>query len=179
MTLDEFKAKYPDIAKTLIQEGEASGYEKGFAEGEIKGKEKASKENQDQAKAAGAASERERILAVKEQIIPGHEALVETLMFDGKTTGPEAAVKVLAAEKKLRVDTLAKHREDSPEPLPDPSTDRDVKSGAEKNLPVEERAKAEWEKDPKIRAEFAGDYDAFLAAEKAIAAGRVKIIGKK
>ena len=50
-------------------------------------------------RAEGAAAERERILAVREQSMAGHEALIEALAFDGKTTGPEAAVQVLAAER--------------------------------------------------------------------------------
>ena len=51
---------------------------------------------------AGAAAERDRIQSVRDQLIPGHEALIETLAFDGHTTGPEAAVAVLAAERSLR-----------------------------------------------------------------------------
>ena len=51
---------------------------------------------------AGAKSERARIQAVQEQCLPGHEALIQTLMFDGKTTGDQAAVQILAAEKKRR-----------------------------------------------------------------------------
>lgn len=47
----------------------------------------------------GSAQERSRIQAVREQVIPGHEALIERLAFDGSTTGPEAAVQVLAAER--------------------------------------------------------------------------------
>lgn len=49
--------------------------------------------------ALGATAERERIQAVRAQSMPGHEALVEQLAFDGKTTGPDAAMQVLAAER--------------------------------------------------------------------------------
>lgn len=51
--------------------------------------------------AAGGAAERDRIQAVRAQALPGHEALIEKLAFDGKTTGPEAAVAVLGAERAL------------------------------------------------------------------------------
>ena len=51
------------------------------------------------ARTEGAAAERARWWAVREQSMPGHEALIEQLAFDGKTTGPEAAVAVLAAER--------------------------------------------------------------------------------
>ncbi len=47
----------------------------------------------------GARAECGRIKGVLGQTIPGHEALIEKLAFDGKTTGPEAAQKVLAAAK--------------------------------------------------------------------------------
>lgn len=49
--------------------------------------------------AAGAAAERARILAVEEQSMPGHESLVAEMKADGKTTGPEAAARILQAEK--------------------------------------------------------------------------------
>ena len=55
-----------------------------------------------EAHTAGAAAERERIAAVRAQAIPGHDALIEQLAFDGKTTGPEAAMAILAAERQLR-----------------------------------------------------------------------------
>lgn len=53
--------------------------------------------------AAGAAAEIERIKAVRAQLIPGHEALIESLAFDGVTSGPEAALAIVQAEKDLRL----------------------------------------------------------------------------
>jgi len=179
MNLSEFKTKYPDIAAALIKEGETAGFDRGFFAGESAGMEKGQKESQESAKTAGATAERERIRAVREQLIPGHEGLIETLMFDGKTSESEAAVKVLAAEKQLRQDVLTQHRSDSPPAVPDPSMDSNTQMGKESDLPVEERAKVEWDKTPTIRKEFNGDYEAFLAGEKAMAAGKVKILGKK
>jgi len=66
----------------------------------------------------GAADERARICAVRAQVLPGHEALIETLAFDGKTTGPEAAMAVLAAEKQQRTTQAAALASDAPPPLP-------------------------------------------------------------
>lgn len=54
---------------------------------------------QAEARAAGAKAEQERVAAVRAQSMPGHEALIEKLAADGKTTGPEAAMAVLAAER--------------------------------------------------------------------------------
>ena len=50
-------------------------------------------------RAEGSAAERDHILAVRAQALAGHEDLIEALAFDGKTTGPEAAVAILAAER--------------------------------------------------------------------------------
>ena len=174
MTLEEFKSKYPDIAKALIDEGSKIGFDRGFKEGETKGIEKALEENQDAAKAEGARAERERIKSVKEQLIPGHEDLIEDLMFDGETSGPEAAVKILAAEKKLRNDVINDHRSDAPDIVPEPSIDQDVAAQNE-NLPIDEQAKIEWNKDAGIRKEFGGDYEGFLAYFEAEKKGLLKI----
>ena len=48
---------------------------------------------------AGVQHELERIKAVSDIGLAGHEALIKELMFDGKTTGEQAAVKVLKAEQ--------------------------------------------------------------------------------
>lgn len=69
-------------------------------------------------RAEGAAAERVRIQSVREQAMPGHEALVDALAFDGKTTGPEAAVQILAAERG-KVKSAAQAREaDAPAVVP-------------------------------------------------------------
>jgi signal peptide peptidase SppA len=67
--------------------------------------------------AQGAAAERQRIADVRAQSIPGHEDLIEALAFDGKTTGPEAAVAILSAERTLRASALANLQADAPKPL--------------------------------------------------------------
>lgn len=68
-------------------------------------------------RAEGSAGERDRIKAVREQAMPGHEALIEALAADGKTTGPEAAMAVVAAEKQ-RVAAAGKARlAEAPQPI--------------------------------------------------------------
>jgi capsid assembly protease len=47
----------------------------------------------------GATAERARILAVEANAMPGHEKLIAEMKADGKTTAPEAAQRILAAEK--------------------------------------------------------------------------------
>jgi signal peptide peptidase SppA len=54
---------------------------------------------QAEARAQGAQAEAERVAAVRAQTMPGHEPLIERLAADGKTTGPEAAMAIVAAER--------------------------------------------------------------------------------
>jgi signal peptide peptidase SppA len=68
--------------------------------------------------AEGAAQERARIDAVRQQALPGHEALIDRLAMDGRTTGPEAAAAVLAAERTARQAAAAAHQADAPAPAP-------------------------------------------------------------
>jgi len=61
----------------------------------------------------GATAERERIQAVHAAAMPGHDDLIAKLAFDGKTTGGEAALQVIAAEKAKKGDKLAALRADA------------------------------------------------------------------
>lgn len=72
---------------------------------------------------AGAIAERDRIKAVRDTSFSGHEALIEKLMFDGKTTGPEAAVQVLKAEQSARASHAANLAADLPDALGADATD--------------------------------------------------------
>jgi hypothetical protein len=77
-------------------------------------------------RAEGASGERARIASVRAQSMTGHEALIEQLAADGSTSGPEAAVQVLAAER-ARAATAGRERaDDAPAP---------VQSGAEDSEP--------------------------------------------
>lgn len=68
--------------------------------------------------AAGALAERERIRAVREQLLPGHESLIDRLAADGHSTGGDAAAAVLAAERLTRAAALAAHAADAPPAVP-------------------------------------------------------------
>lgn len=67
--------------------------------------------------AAGAAAERQRTADVRAQSLPGHEALIERLASDGVTTGAQAAVAVLAAERERVTAQGAAQRSEAPQPL--------------------------------------------------------------
>ena len=154
-TREQLAADAPELLAALQTETRTAGHAEGLA--------------------AGAEAERARIQAVEGQAIAGHDALIAKLKFDGKTTGPEAAVAVLAAEKTLRGKALANLRADAPTLAAAPAAPAAAaaQSVADDNLPLEDRAKAKWDSDPKLRGEFR-TFDAYLAYEKALAGGRVK-----
>jgi hypothetical protein len=125
---------------------------------------------------AGSERECERIQAVEAASLPGHEPLIQQLKFDGKTTGPEAAQAVLAAEKTLRDRRLANLKAEAPLPMADAIAPI-IPEASEANLPLEDRAKLAWNRQPELREEFTG-LGSYLAYLKAEAAGKVKILIK-
>ncbi|MBN9411346.1 MAG: S49 family peptidase [Burkholderiales bacterium] len=64
----------------------------------------------------GATQERDRIQAVLAvgAGLPGHEKLLTTLAYDGKTTAAEASVQVLGAERAARAAAAQAHADDAP-----------------------------------------------------------------
>jgi len=70
------------------------------------------------ASTTAAAAERDRINGVRATALPGHEKLVETLAFDGKTTPAEAALVVNAAHRASITAAAAAHDADAPKALP-------------------------------------------------------------
>lgn len=177
MTIEEFKAKHSELYQAVRAEGQDD------MECPEHCKEESKKE--------GAAAELARIKSVKAVAMPGHEALIESLMFDGKTSGPEAAMQIVAAEKGKREKHLAAYKADGKDVIV-PVTDGAAaeaaakaeeaakkEQAADKSLPVEERAKAAWDNSPETRMEFGGNYAGYLAWFKANDEGLVRVIGKK
>jgi len=128
-------------------------------------------------KTEGATAELARIQGVMAQAMAGHEDLINTLAFDGKTTGPEAAVQVLSAERTAGTDAFNAQKKDAPEPVED-AANNDAASAAASGT-VEDRAQAEWDKSQDLQAEFGGNFDTFLSYKKANDKGCVKVAGKK
>jgi len=128
----------------------------------------------DQAKIEGANSERVRILSVMDQSIPGHDDLIHELAFDGKTSGPEAAVKVLQAERVKRESVLSTIKSDAPEPLRPIAEESTIDA----NAPLDDRCEAAWQKDPALRSEF-DDIDSYKSYVRAMENGQVKVLSKR
>ena len=149
ITADYLAMEYPDVHNEVKMEGFEKGKKSGW----------------DEAYRSGAENERKRIKAVEEQILPGHEALVSELKFDGKTSGEQAAVKILQAEKGKAEARMAQLGNDSPPIVESSETPAGKKDFS--HLPPKERAEKEWEADPKIREEFLSreSYAAYLRTQ--------------
>ena len=125
-------------------------------------------------RAQGAETERARIQAVEGQLIPGHEALINSLKFDGKSTAGDAALALLAAEKSTRKDYATALANDGPAIAAFAAAPDDAAiAAAEDNLPLEDKCKATWDSNASIRGEFR-TLDAYVGYEKAVTGGRVK-----
>jgi hypothetical protein len=107
----------------------------------------------------GSAAERERIKAIETQGegMPGHEQLIQEMKFDGKTTGPEAAVKLLAAEKSKKAARVADIRADAPRAVPEAAIDDPAKN--------EKQGSDPQKVDPVALAKEAADYRAMKLKE--------------
>ena len=134
---------------------------------------------------AGVESECARIKAVEEQgsILLGHEELVARLKFDGKTTGEQAAVEIIAAEKKKLDRIAADLRADAGTAALNSPTEDTVRTTQKVDPTMSQEqvaavAKREWETNPKLHREFTGE-GAYIAFCKAVAAGRVRVLDKR
>ena len=69
-----------------------------------------------EAMTAGADAERARIQAVLAvgEGLPGHDAVLQAMAFDGKSTEADAAKAVLNAEKQARAQAAKAHADDAP-----------------------------------------------------------------
>ncbi|HHG4777650.1 TPA: S49 family peptidase [Pseudomonas aeruginosa] len=99
---EALKTQHPDAYAAIAATGGADK-EAAVAAARLEGLEAGRKE--------GAAAETKRVAEVFAQALPGHEALIQTLALDGKTTAGEAAAQIIAAEKKGAGDYLAAARQ--------------------------------------------------------------------
>lgn len=127
-------------------------------------------------KTQGATEEMTRIKGVHEQMMPGHEELVLQLMFDGKTTGPEAAVQILAAEKKNRGDAHQTFIQEAPKPVPQSVDDESEEETPNLDaLPLEEKAQKMWDEGhPVAKKSGCATFQGFLGYMKALEKGAIQ-----
>lgn len=129
----------------------------------------------------GAAGELARINAVADLSMPGHEDLISTLMFDGKTSAPDAALALMAAEKKVRETALAALGTggvaavaSATSPAVEILADQDVGHGEFDKDKALEKYKGSVE----LKKEFR-DFESYLAYAQAFSDGNVKTLSKK
>ena len=163
ITADFIKSEFPEIAEKLAKENS----------------EKIRSETKETAFAEGIKSERERILAIEEAALSGHEDLVSQAKKDGNMNAEKLALQIIAREKQRGTKFLESAKEAEKEmPKVEPSFEASTafKPKIDKDAPLEDRAKTEWQNDSKLRAEFSNDYDSFFSYKKALEANQVKIL---
>jgi len=131
--------------------------------------------------AAGAAAERQRILAIQSAMFPGQEKLAAELISDGKTTAGEAALKFNEAEKASGGKRLADLRAAGDQvrvPASPHVADASPKPPKAESGTTEADWKAEYVASADLRSEFLTEA-AYVAYKRASADGRVKFLGKR
>jgi len=157
ITIETVKAKAPEVAEAFRAEGRKEA-EATFEKG------------REAARAEGATAERERIKSIEGLAIAGHDGLIEEMKFDGKTTCEQAAVAIIQAEQKLGAEhgkiRTAERPGAAASSIPPVVEHEGDKKAARAKLPLEERAKAEFEESAELQAEFdnVATYTAYLQA---------------
>lgn len=129
---------------------------------------------QTEAVAAAAKAERDRILGIEEIDAGGHEELVAAAKADGKTTPADLALAIMKAEKKAGATLLAgRAAADAEAGVPQPKPRQTTTTTTEGS--IDDRAKADWDKDGALRAEFRDNFGSYLAWRKAEASGQARI----
>lgn len=162
ITRDVLAADHPDLLAAIIAEGHAAG----LAEG----------------KSLGAEAERVRIQGIEFLAMPGHDALVASLKFDGKTTAEQAALQILAAEKATRESMAGRIASDTPKPVkhsaPAFNDGDEDEDGDGEELTGAAKWEHEWKHSAALQAEFRS-VDSYVAYQNASAKGLVKRVGAK
>lgn len=135
-------------------------------------------------RAEGAKAERDRLAGIDAVALPGLEKIAAECKADINCTPEAAAVKMVLAAKEPGTAYLAAQRvNDAGLPVIAPAVDAAPAAEAEAariaNLPLKDRLEHAWKADPVLRAEFADNFDAYLAFEENNSAGRVRILRAK
>lgn len=124
---------------------------------------------------AAVAAERKRILEIEQIAVAGHEDAVKAAKEDGETTAAELALAILKADKAAgRKHIAALEAEDAAAAVKPAVPEAEA---AADGATLEDRCKATWAKDARVRAEF-GTLETFIAFERARETGRAKILSR-
>jgi ATP-dependent Clp endopeptidase proteolytic subunit ClpP len=142
-------------------------------------------EGRKEAEAAAAQAvkdERERIQAIEALAKggPGNADLIAKAKDDPEMTAPDLAMALVEARKKSGAAQLAKLKDDeAADDAAEIVAGNTGSQGVSQSAPLAERAKAEWDKDPDLRAEFQDNFDRYMAFAKAKDSNRVHILRGK
>lgn len=169
ITADFIVANHPDIVEHFRAEGKTAAEADTAAAVE-------------KAKEEGLTAERARIHAIQTSALPGHDDLVAKLIEEGAEPGA-AAQQIMAAEKEtgavqLRARNDALRVTEGVAPAPSSMGDGVDVPSVDASVPIEQRAKAEWEKSSQLQAEF-GTFERFFAYQKANDKGSFKVLGSR
>jgi len=128
------------------------------------------------ARAAGAEAERERLLALDEVAMPGHENLLAEAKADGKTTAADLALQMVKADKAAGGKALSARAADDDLVAVPAAQPAQGAATLPDDAPIEDRAKAEWDKNANVRSEFGNDFDSYLAFRKAEDRGAARVL---
>lgn len=124
---------------------------------------------------AGILAERERVLGIDKIALPGHEALIAQCKAEGASL-EDTKTKILEAEKVARTRHLEAIKTDGKQAVPaNPTATGEPTTTDDSVLPFDERVKAQWDKDAKLRSEYLENFDAYRAFERANAKGLVRV----
>lgn len=130
-------------------------------------------------RAEGAKAERDRLAGIDAVTLPGLEKIAAECKADADCTPEAAAVKMIGAAKDPGFKFLATQRaNDDALPAIAPAAEPAAAEPAIETLPLKDRCEKQWKSDPSLRAEFDDDFEAYVAAEKALTSGNARILKK-
>ncbi len=153
ITVDSIKASHSDVYDKIYSEAYAKGVE----------------------------VENKRIHGIEENALAGHDVLIAEMKADVNISPEQAAIKIINAEKakgEMKLDAMKSAAKTVPEVKPSSTDTGEEKPAAvDESLPLEDRAKATWQKSPDIRAEF-GSFEVYEAYLRAEDNGQVNVYGR-
>jgi ClpP class serine protease len=194
ITASDLRDKYPEavreleVAATTLgdEAGHKRGFDAGVAEGRKTGHAEGVAHGKDVGRTEGAEAERARVADLDDNALPGFEAILQECKADGKSTGADLAVKIIAAQKAQGSTALAAAKQDEAAlkaaglPIPAASAEGGNKEADAALAAAEadgrglsddaaaEAAGKRWEASDDLREEFAtkSAYLAYCKAER-------------
>lgn len=132
---------------------------------------------------AAVAGERQRIAQITRRTLPGHAALRDQAITNGTAYADFLDAQTAAEQEKggRKLDQLRSDERETPKAPTAPVAGGGPAAAApeDETLPIEDQAKAAWDKSADLRAEFGGTFADYLAFRKADARGQVRILGPR